>query len=234
LTFDDLVELCPPLQPRYYSISSSSIVHPKRVAVTVGLLSGQTVRSTPFNGIASTYLHQRRIDDRVRLALTESDFHLPSDPSTPIVLIGAGTGIAPFIGFIEERAFLRQQGIKCGPIYLYFGCDRPDHDFLYSNLFELQNKEDFHLRAAFSKASDLNHPTQFIQDLVFEDNKLIWRLIDSCNASIYVCGHNRLGQGVDQSLQAVVSMNHHVPIDKAESFLEDLKHQRRYVRDIFE
>lgn len=153
-----LIENLPGLQPRYYSISSSPLVQPNTVSITVSVKSecnvpGRT-QQDPFCGVASNYLlalHQSRHTGRARfkydiegprrsyggvrvpIHLRHSNFKLPANPSLPVIMVGPGTGVAPFRGFIQERAELARQGKTVGYTMLFFGCRRSNEDFFYEN-----------------------------------------------------------------------------------------------------
>src|SRR6187200_352143 len=136
LPFHAYLEMLSLLAPRYYSISSSPAGDASRCSVTVGVVeapasSGRGV----YKGVCSNYLSGRRVGDSVHATVreTKAGFRLPDDPGQPVIMIGPGTGLAPFRGFLQERAHRKAQGAKLGPAMLFFGCRHPDQDFLYAD-----------------------------------------------------------------------------------------------------
>src|SRR5262249_4000645 len=136
LPFHVYLEILSPLAPRYYSISSSPLVDPRHLSITVAVVDApaRSGRRT-FQGLCSSYLCRQEEGAVVYAVVkdTKSAFRLPEDPSTPIVMVGPGTGLAPFRGFLQERAALRAQGRRVAPSLLFFGCRNPEQDFLYAD-----------------------------------------------------------------------------------------------------
>ena len=159
IPFSAVIEGVNKLQPRYYSISSSSLVQPKKISITA-VVENQMVpgREEPFRGVATNYLFalkQKQNGDpnpepfghtyeimgprnkydgiHVPVHVRHSNFKLPSDPAKPIVMVGPGTGVAPFRGFVQERAKLAREGVNVGKTMLFFGCRKPEEDFMYQD-----------------------------------------------------------------------------------------------------
>ena len=163
IPFSAFIEGINKLQPRYYSISSSSLVHPSKISITAIVESAVIPgREDAFRGVTTNYLlalKQKRNADpnsepfclsyeiagprkkydgiRVPVHIRHSNFKLPTDPSKPIIMVGPGTGVAPFRGFIQERAKQATEGIEVGKTLLFFGCRKRDEDFIYANEFEV-------------------------------------------------------------------------------------------------
>src|SRR5262249_43277963 len=124
------------LAPRYYSISSSPMVYVARCSVTVGVVEGAAASGRGvYKGVCSNYLANRRAGDTINATVreTKAGFRLPDDPAVPIIMIGPGTGLAPFRGFLQERAARKAIGATLGPAMLFFGCRHPDQDYLYAD-----------------------------------------------------------------------------------------------------
>lgn len=163
IPFSAFIEGITKLQPRYYSISSSSVVQPKKISITA-VIESQMIpgRSDAFHGVATNYLlalKQKQNNDanpqlfglsyeimgprnkydgiHVPVHVRHSNFKLPSDPAKPIIMIGPGTGVAPFRGFVQERARLAQEGANVGRTLLFFGCRKQNEDFLYEPEWEV-------------------------------------------------------------------------------------------------
>lgn len=134
---DHLCELLPRLQPRYYSISSSSKLHPTTVHVTAVLVNYETPTGRINKGVATTFMANKTPDaenSRVPVFIRKSQFRLPTKTETPIIMIGPGTGLAPFRGFIQERDLCRREGKTVGDTIFYFGCRKKDEDFIYRDV----------------------------------------------------------------------------------------------------
>src|SRR6478609_5345536 len=161
LPFHAYLEMLSLLAPRYYSISSSPSGDPSRCSVTVGVVEGPASSGRGvYKGICSNYLASRREGETVQATVreTKAGFRLPDDPSVPIIMVGPGTGLAPFRGFLQERAALKSKGAKLGPAMLFFGCRHPDQDFLYADelkAFEAGGITELHTAFARTSTEDL-------------------------------------------------------------------------------
>lgn len=135
---DHVCEILPRLQPRYYSISSSAKLHPNMVHVTAVLVEYETKTGRVNKGVATTFLSQKRPSGeespRVPVFIRKSQFRLPNKTETPIIMIGPGTGLAPFRGFIQERDLCKSEGKTIGDTILYFGCRKKSEDFIYETV----------------------------------------------------------------------------------------------------
>ena len=168
-TFAQFLEMLPPMRVRQYSISSSPIWNPQHVTLTVSVVKAPALsgKDEEFMGVASTYLDGLRPGDRVQIAVRPSNaFHLPVDPSIPIVMIAAGSGIAPMRGFIQERVLQKESGRDVGKMLLYFGCRSPEEDYLYSktDLAEWTKLGILEVRPAFSRDSAKSEGAKYVQE----------------------------------------------------------------------
>jgi len=165
--------LLSPIRPRYYSISSSPLQEPGRCSITVGVVEAPA-KSGPgeFEGLCSTYLAHQKVGDVVYgfVRDTKSTFRLPENQATPLIMVGPGTGVAPYRGFLQERADQKAQGMQVGETLLFFGCRHPQQDFLYQQeltLFVEQGITD--LAVAFSR-EDSQHKV-YVQDKIREQRE---------------------------------------------------------------
>lgn len=136
---DHICEILPRLQPRYYSISSSAKLYPNVVHVTAVLVQYETKAARVNKGVATTYLANRKINGeeiypKVPVFIRKSQFRLPTKTEIPIIMIGPGTGLAPFRGFIQERDHCRKEGKTVGDTILYFGCRKRAEDYIYEEV----------------------------------------------------------------------------------------------------
>ncbi|KAH7132467.1 cytochrome P450 reductase 2 [Dendryphion nanum] len=210
-----ILESLLPLQPRYYSISSSSVISPRRIAITA-LVVNKTLNSTStIPGLTSNYLLSASqipplstvptptflpSNNKLYAHIRKSKFKLPITPSTPLILIAAGTGFAPFRAFIHERAKLHSLGKPVGKMMLFFGCRSADSDFIYRDeLAKLQESlgEKLEIVTAFSRDGDRK---VYVQDRVEEYGAQVLGLLEQ-GASLYVCGKASMAREVDRKVE---------------------------------
>ena len=170
-TFAQYLEMIPPVRVRQYSISSSPLWNPRRVTLTISVVKAPALsgKDEEFMGVATTYLNGLRPGDKVQMAIRPSSaFHLPADPTVPVVMIAAGSGVAPMRGFIQERALQMEAGRDVGKMTLFFGCRSPDEDFLYSKTdFDEWGKLGIlEVRPAFSRATEKSEGCKYVQEYV--------------------------------------------------------------------
>ena len=148
--------ICPRVQPRYYSISSSPAQTPQHIHVTAAVVHEKKPSGKIHKGVCTNWLSTRELGARAAIHVRTSHFKLPSDPSVPVVMVGPGTGIAPFRGFLQERAKLNANGVSLGPALLFFGCRHPETDYIYQEELEgyVNDGTLTALHVAFSRETD--------------------------------------------------------------------------------
>jgi cytochrome P450 / NADPH-cytochrome P450 reductase len=234
LPFHAYLEMLSLLAPRYYSISSSPSGEPSRCSVTVGVVEGPASSGRGvYKGICSNYLASRRAGETVQATVreTKAGFRLSDDASVPIVMIGPGTGLAPFRGFLQERAARKAKGASLGPAMLFFGCRHPDQDFLYANelkAFEASGIVELH--TAFSRGDG---PKTYVQHLVAAQKDRVWGLIEQ-GAIVYVCGDGgKMEPDVKAALVAIYRERRGADADTAQRWIDELGAKNRYVLDVW-
>jgi cytochrome P450/NADPH-cytochrome P450 reductase len=234
LPFHAYLEMLSLLAPRYYSISSSPSIDPARCSITVGVVeapasSGRGV----YKGVCSNYLAGRRVGDSVHATVreTKAGFRLPDDPAVPVIMIGPGTGLAPFRGFLQERAHRKAQGAKLGPAMLFFGCRHPDQDFLYADELKAFAADGIvELHTAFSRA---DRPKTYVQHQVTAQKERVWNLIEQ-GAVIYVCGDGgKMEPDVKAALVAIYREKSGADAEAGLRWIDDLGTKNRYVLDVW-
>jgi len=235
LPFEVFLDRLPPLRPRYYSISSSPLVSPEVCSVTTGVLRGPARSGIgEFNGVCSSYLEWNAPNSTVFAFVREPTiaFRPPENPQIPMIMIGAGTGLAPFRGFLQERAVQRAQGAPVATSLLFFGCRTAKDDYLYED--ELRGYEDdgvVKVDAVFSREG--NSTRRYVQDAIIERADEVWNLIANEQANIYVCGNaNTMAPGVRTALIEVFRMNNEPSID-GNNWLAGLRADGRFLEDIW-
>lgn len=226
-----LLNLLPPMQQRFYTIASSSSLHPNSIHLTVALTQHQRPHdNSVFKGVCTRYLSDTPMNEFVRVTLRPSTFRLPKSPSTPIILIGPGTGIAPMRAFLQERSFQKKkQRAQLGTTILYFGCKRPDMDYIYHDeLVDFQADGVLHhLRVAFSREQKTK---VYVQHLLQQHAEETWDLIDRQGAYVYVCGGVQMGNDVSETLGAIVAQSSSI---NAKEYLARMSQAGRYVQELW-
>jgi cytochrome P450/NADPH-cytochrome P450 reductase len=234
LPFGLYLEMLPLMAPRYYSISSSPKAQPGRAAITVGVVEGPARSGNGvFRGACSTHLVDRSEGSIVHASIkeTKAGFRLPDDPEKPIIMIGPGTGLAPFRAFLQERAAAKAAGERLGPAMLFFGCRHPDQDFLYREELEAMAVQGLaELHVAFSRHDG---EKAYVQDLLRKRRAEVWKLIEA-GANIYVCGDgSRMEPDVKRALARIYAEEKDVDADTADAWMEKLGQENRYVLDVW-
>jgi cytochrome P450 / NADPH-cytochrome P450 reductase len=234
LPFGIYLEMLPLLAPRYYSISSSPNAAPGRCAITVGIVEGAARSGTgTYKGVCSSHLVDCGAGSTIHASIkeTKAGFRLPDDPEKPVIMIGPGTGLAPFRAFLQERTLLAGSGKKLGPAMLFFGCRHPDQDFLYrQELGEMAAKGFVELHVAFSRHDG---ERTYVQDLLRQNRARVWELIDA-GAHIYVCGDgSRMEPDVKRALTTLYAEEKDADPAAADLWMEEMGRENRYVLDVW-
>jgi sulfite reductase (NADPH) flavoprotein alpha-component len=224
-----LVDLLRPLTPRLYSIASSQAEVESEVHVTVGVVR-YDIEGRARAGGASSFLADRVEEEgEVRVFIEHNDnFRLPANPQTPVIMIGPGTGIAPFRAFMQQRAADGAEGKN----WLFFGNPHFTEDFLYQVEWQRYVKEGVLSRIDLAWSRDQKEKV-YVQDKLRQQGAELWRWIND-GAHIYVCGDaNRMAKDVEQALLEVIAEFGSMDIEAADEFLSELRIERRYQRDVY-
>ncbi|WP_328958645.1 bifunctional nitrate reductase/sulfite reductase flavoprotein subunit alpha [Kitasatospora purpeofusca] len=225
----DWAAVLKPLQPRLYSISSSPLVHPDEIRVTVSVVRHPNGAGRIRKGVCSTYLADRVADGPVPVFVRPTaHFRPPADPATPMIMIGPGTGVAPFIGFLEDR---RARG-HTGPNWLFFGEQRQSTDFYYRE--ELADfRASGHLDRLDLAFSRDQRNKVYVQDRMREHGLGLWDWLQN-GAHLYVCGDAaRMARDVDGALREIARTHGGLTEEEAAVHLKQLAADKRYVRDVY-
>ena len=222
------IEALDALQPRLYSISSSPKVDPARISLTVDAVRYKIAKRQRL-GVASTFLAERVAPgDKVKVYVQRAhNFSLPLDHAVPIIMVGPGTGIAPFRAFLHERMATRAPGRN----WLFFGHQRHDYDFFYQD--ELSGMKASGMLTRLSLAWSRDDKNQFyVQDRMRQVGNDIWAWV-SQGAHFYVCGAVRMGQDVERALIDIIVEHGARSPDQAIAYVADLKKRSRYQTDTY-
>lgn len=198
---EELVNMLPPIRPRPYSISSSPLASPRRCTLTWSLITRDSVGADLAPGLASHYLAGLQHSDSLNCAVRpgQSRFRPPTDPKTPMIMVCAGAGLAPFAGFIADRAekVERDPGLRSvmAPALLFVGCRSPEHAIYASEL----KRGGVDVRYAYSRVGGL---AGHVQDRVWADREDLVKLWDG-GARVYVCGSQAVSLGVKEVVRKI-------------------------------
>jgi len=241
---DHFLEVTPRMQPRYYSISSSPNKFSNTVHLTAVVLEYKAPTKKDIKGVTTNWLARNRADTekgihpRIPAFVRKSTFKLPNSVSTPIIMIGPGTGLAPFRGFLHEceyrRALPSNKDIPKGEIILFFGCRHKDQDYIYQEELENYLKEGLltDLVVAFSRMSEQK---VYVQHKMKEGDmpRKLWNLLES-GAYFYVCGDARLmANDVQNTLCEIIMEQGGKTKEEAEKYIAQLHTDRRYIADVW-
>lgn len=231
--FVDLIELVPPIKPRHYSIASSNKMHPNAVHLLVVAVDWVTPKGRKRYGQCTRYLAAIQPGDMVTVDIKPSICKLPEDPMQPVICAGLGTGLAPYRAFVQERQYLQSQGVKLGPMSLYFGARYRAEEYLYGDELDEAHRNGVitDLRLAFSR--DQKHKV-YIQHLILEDKEQLAGYFRNDQGYFYMCGptwpvpdvKNAICEGLVASVQGFT-------MEEADEYLEELKEEGRYVLEVY-
>jgi len=223
------IEALDPLQPRVYSISSSLRTNPGRVSLTVDAVRYEIDKRTRL-GVCSTFLGGRIAPgDKIRVYVQKAQhFALPDDPGKPIIMIGPGTGIAPFRAFLHER----QAVMAPGRNWLFFGHQRSDYDFFYEEELVAMRSAGHLTRLTLAWSRDGKEKT-YVQHRMREVGRDLWSWLND-GAHVYVCGDAlRMAKDVENALTDIVAEQSGRNAVEAAKFIAELKAQGRYQADVY-
>ncbi|MFE9722560.1 molybdopterin-dependent oxidoreductase [Streptomyces sp. NPDC005794] len=217
------------LRPRLYSISSSPLSDPGLVRLTVSVVRYENRHGTVRKGVASTFLADAEAGSQVPVFVQRAPhFRPPADPATPMVMVGPGTGVAPFVGFLDERRALGHRA----PNWLFFGEQRGATDFYYRDELDSLRRDGTltRLDTAFSRDQ---RAKIYVQDRMREHGAQLWSWLQE-GAHFYVCGDaSRMAKDVDRALRDIAVSHGGLQEDTAAAYVKQLAADKRYVRDVY-
>jgi sulfite reductase (NADPH) flavoprotein alpha-component len=226
---EDFVDLLTKLQPRLYSVASSLNAYPEQVHFIVDVVRYES-NGRQRKGVASSFLAERA--DGVPVPVFPSvakHFHLPENPDTPIIMVGPGTGVAPFRAYLQERQAIGAKGKN----WLFFGSQHQRCDFAYGEEFETFKKQGLLTRLDCAWSRDQAGKI-YVQHRMSDNAAEIWKWIDAEGAHFFVCGDaKRMAKDVDATLRKIVQERGGKSVEEANEYVEKLKTDKRYKRDVY-
>ena len=226
---EDFVSVLKKLQPRLYSIASSPKAHPGEVHLCVGIVRYAS-HGRKRGGICSTYLSDRLGDESKPGVYLHHNaaFRLPQDGSIPVIMVGPGTGIAPFRAFLEERKATEANGKN----WLFFGNPHEKTDFLYRDELEAFQKDGTLTRMDLAWSRDQKEKI-YVQNLMLNEGAELWKWLQD-GAAFYVCGDaSRMAKDVDAALLSIAQEHGKLSQQEASAYISQLKKDKRYLRDVY-
>ena len=227
ISAQDFVDLLRPMPPRLYSIASSLAAHPEEVHLTVAVVRYEGL-GRKRKGVCSSYLAER-VGERVPCYLhPNKNFKLPEDSSTPIIMVGPGTGIAPFRAFIEER---KSTGAT-GKNWLFFGDRSQKTDYLYGDEWAFYQKDGILNELDLAWSRDQANKV-YVQHKMLGKKVELWSWLNE-GAVFYVCGDaSRMAKDVDQALRTIAREEGGMSEEDAASWIKSLQKEKRYLKDVY-
>lgn len=238
LTGAELLELLDPMAPRHYSIGSSSLLSPRTVGLVVSVLDAPARSGHGlFKGVASNYLATVQPGQliRARVDPARQAFRAGADPAKNVILVSAGTGVAPFLGFLGDRLAAQRAGAPVEPALCFFGVRDPEVDYIFRDQFEQAEAIGIvQMRPAFSRASQ--DGVRYVQDRIAADADEVWDLLvdPAKDAHVYVCGDGaRMAPAVRGSFLDIYRARTGADVGQARDWLNGLVESDHYVEDVW-
>jgi len=227
ISVENFVGLLRPMPPRLYSIASSLTAHPDEVHLTVAVVRYDTY-GRKRKGVCSSYLAERVGDSIPCYFHPNKNFKLPDDSDKPIIMVGPGTGIAPFRAFIEERKATGATGKN----WLFFGDRSQKTDYLYGNEWESYHKDGLLNRLDLAWSRDQDKKV-YVQHKMLEKGAELWNWLNN-GALFYVCGDaSRMAKDVDQTLRAIAQEQGSMSEENSAIWVKSLQKEKRYLKDVY-
>jgi len=233
---DYVCELMPRLQARMYSISSSSKLFPTSIHVTANVLEYETQTGRKNKGVCTNWLFAQKVHQDTKLYapiyVRKSQFRLPNKTHIPVIMVGPGTGLAPFRGFVQEKKHQKDEGKSMGEVVLYYGCRNKDMDFMYEE--ELQSYVDEGVMKMYVAFSRDQEKKSYVTHLLEENRADVWRILGQENGHFYVCGDaKRMARDVNEIIINIAETEGKMSRSEAESYVKKLMSQKRYSADVW-
>ena len=226
---EEFVGLLTKLQPRLYSVASSLRAFPDQVHFIVDVIRYES-HGRERKGVCSSFMAERAENVPVPVYPSSAKhFHLPENPDMPIIMVGPGTGVAPFRAFLQERHALGAKGKN----WLFFGAQRESCDYAYKEDFDQFKRDGLLTRLDCAWSRDQAHKV-YVQHRLLENGAEIWKWIDGEGAQFFVCGDaRRMAKDVDAALRKIVQQQGGKSVEQANEYVEKLKSDKRYKRDVY-
>lgn len=228
---DVLIELLPRQKPRMYSIASTPLLHPRQVRIMAGVLTTPSRDGRPRQGLCSHYLAGLKPGAQVRLAVKSAPRHLPADFEGPLLMVGAGTGLAPLYGILQDRAARGLTATAEAPVALYAGF-RGEGEFLQRAELTGWRAEGrlSRLAVAFSRKGPAK---AYVQDALDGDGAVVWDILRRPHAHVMICGDAKMAQDVEERLLAILQREGRLDYSGALGLIQAMRREDRLIEDVW-
>ena len=231
---EHLISILPPIKPRLYSIASSPrFVGPKSVELAVVIHTWKTPGGATRFGTGTNYIQALVAGDAVACTITSGTFQFPESPMTPMIMAGLGTGLAPFRAFVQERKWMKTNGMEIGPMWLFYGCRYKAKDYIFGDELETYHKEGVltELHPAFSRDSKAK---VYVQNKIKDNEARIYKDLILENGFFYLCG--QAGQAeldIKEAVYMSIATGEGISRDAAAKKFEELAEDGRYCPELY-
>ncbi|XP_071848203.1 nitric oxide synthase-like protein isoform X4 [Apostichopus japonicus] len=244
LSIEFLLQEAPLLKPRYYSISSSPRMYPGEIHATVAVVCWRTKggKGPLHNGVCSSWLNRLKPGEVIPAFIRQAPlFRLPEKRNLPCILVGPGTGIAPFRSFWQQRQIdlqftsaVNEKGEKVlGDISMFFGCRHPDLDNIYAEEKQKAITDGALREVHIAYSREPEQPKKYVQHVLKDQAREVFRTLDQDNGHFFVCGDVSMAGDVQKALEEIISDQGKMSIDQAKEYVSKLRDHTRYHEDIF-
>lgn len=227
LPVEEWVRILPPLTPRLYSICSSQSVYKDEVHLLIALTKYESLGQKRY-GACSNYLFNADRQNQIQIHYHKTpDFLLPEDLDAPIIMVGPGTGVAPFRAFMQERSHANPNALS----WLFFGECHKESDYYYQDEWkDLASKGSFEISTAFSRDQENKI---YVQDRIYEQGQKVYSWLEK-GAYIYICGDaDHMAPAVEEAFLKIIQEQRNVSYEDALQYLDSLKKEKRYLKDVY-
>jgi NADPH-ferrihemoprotein reductase len=241
LSLENLLQISSLIQPRLYTIASSSKQHPNSVHLCVTVSDDTLPDGTNKRGLTSSYLVRRYQESlqgkalgKAKINIRDSTFSLPTDSSKPVIMVGPGAGIAPFKGFVDEKAYLMETGGEntYGELTLYFGCKGNKWDNLYKEELA-QHQANGILKDYYVAFSREQEKKVYVQDLIQKNGEQMSQLLFEQNGTLYICGSMAMGKSVLAKVAELAASHYKIDLKEAHSKVEELEKNKKVIKELW-
>ncbi|KRX10660.1 Riboflavin synthase-like beta-barrel [Pseudocohnilembus persalinus] len=239
-TLDQFLIMTPRLAPRVFTISSSNLQYKNAVHVTDSILVDNLPNGKTKTGVCSQYFQKiyeqfqnGEKDIQVRIDFRESSFKLPQD-QTPVIMVGAGTGVAPFRAFCQEKQYLIEKGINLSPgtFYLYFGCRHENGDFIFKDEFKNYTEKNI-INKFYTAFSRDQEQKVYVQDRFLENADENYTLLFEKNATLFICGSLGMGKSIVNTVAQIISQKQNISPEEGLKIVKKLEDEKKIIKELW-
>eukprot|EP01016_Furgasonia_blochmanni_P049774 TRINITY_DN7599_c0_g1_i1.p2 TRINITY_DN7599_c0_g1~~TRINITY_DN7599_c0_g1_i1.p2 ORF type:complete len:281 (-),score=57.42 TRINITY_DN7599_c0_g1_i1:925-1767(-) len=240
LSLDALIEVTTRIGPRFFTICSSELAHPNSAHIVASMLKEKTTPTRIKEGLCSQYFEALMAQHRAgkpqfcRIKIRESSFVLPEDPSRPILMVGAGTGLAPFRAILQQKQ-VESQGEKAtlGPLYLVFGCRKYNSDFIYRDEIETYRNQGVLSKLLLALSRENEAQKMYVQNVLDQEYDFVVDVVFKQDAYVFICGATTMGNEVVAVLEKHYTKYANVSADDAKAYFVEKEARKGLIKELW-